>query len=263
MSAGGGRTVTWAEVEREAHELLAAAAGRGAVLRLVGSTGIRLHCARAAEAMAELDRPAKDIDLICLARDRNEVRELVEERGYEVDREMLVSTEGTRYAFSRADGIDIDLFVERLEFCHTLELRDRLERHDETIPIEDLLLQKLQIVQQMPSDVLDTTALLATHAVGEGDDPETIDRRYVGGLLGRDWGFHHTVRRNLTEFDARIANDEVGGLSTDTATVVRERAAALLETIESAPKTLVWKVRAKVGERAQWWEDVPLDREHY
>jgi hypothetical protein len=260
-SAGGRRG--WAELEREAAALVDSAASHGAVLRLVGSTGIRMHCRPAQETMDSLDRPFKDIDLICAAADRKKVRALFEERGYNVDNEMLVATEGTRYAFTRADGIDIDLFVDRLEFCHTIELRDRLGRHIRTIPIEDLLLQKLQIVEQMPSDVIDTAALLATHTLGDGDDPETINRRYVGGLLARDWGFHHTVVRNLAGISARIENNEVRGLSTGLAGLVRERAANLLDAIEAAPKALAWKLRAKVGERAQWWEDVPDERQHY
>jgi hypothetical protein len=165
---------------------------------------------------------------------------------------MLVATEGTRYAFTRPDGIEIDLFVDRLEFCHTLELRGRLARHARTIPIEDLLLQKLQIVDQMPSDAVDMTVLLATHPLADNDDPETIDRRYVAGLLARDWGFHHTVAANLARFVSRTDSGEV-----------RDRATALLDAIESAPKALAWKVRAKVGERVQWWEEVALEREHY
>ena len=263
MTPDAGGRVGWAEVQREAVELVASAASRGAVLRLVGSTGIRMHCSSARDVMESLERPAKDIDLICPAGDRNEIRALLEERGYRVDQEMLVATEGTRYAFTRADGIEIDLFVDRLEFCHTIELRDRLGRHLQTIPIEDLLLQKLQIVEQMPSDVLDLAALLATHPLGDDDDAETIDRRYIVGLLGRDWGFHHTVVRNLAQFDSRIENNEVRGLSSDMASVVLERAAALLAAIDSAPKALAWKLRAKVGERAQWWEDVPDERQHY
>ena len=263
MTSGEGARIGWAEVQHEASELVVLATSRGAVLRLVGSTGIRMHCAPAAEAMDALERPAKDIDVICASGDRKEIRALLEERGYQVDREMLVATEGTRYAFSRSDGIVIDLFVDRLEFCHTIELRDRLGRNVRTIPIEDLLLQKLQIVELMPSDVVDTAALFATHALGEGDDLETIDHGYIAGLLARDWGFHRTVTRNLSDFDERVARGDVAGLSEEQATVVRVRAGALLEIVTSAPKTLAWKLRAKVGERAQWWEDVPLEREHY
>lgn len=263
MTSREGGRIGWAELQGEASELVGLATSRGVVLRLAGSTGIRLHCAPAAEAMDALERPAKDIDVICASGDRKEIRALFEERGYQVDREMLVATEGTRYAFSRPDGIVIDLFVDRLEFCHTIELRDRLDRHVQTIPIEELLLQKLQIVELMPSDVVDTAALLATHALGEGDDPEAIDRGYIAGLLARDWGFHETVTRNLAKLDERVARGDVGGLSDEQASAVRERASGLLETVTSAPKTLAWKLRAKVGKRAQWWEDVPLEREHY
>jgi hypothetical protein len=213
--------------------------------------------------MDALARPAKDIDVICRAGDRNAVRRLVEERGYQVDREMLVATEGTRYAFSRNDGMIIDLFVDRLEFCHTIDLRDRLANHAHTIPIEDLLLQKLQIVELMPSDVVDAAALLATHAVGEGSDPETIDSGYIAALLARDWGFHHTVMGNLAVLDECVRRGDVDGLGAALTTAVRERADALRETVAAAAKTLAWKLRAKVGERAQWWEDVPAEREHY
>jgi hypothetical protein len=263
MTPGEGGRIGWTELQHEASELVALASSGGAVLRLVGSAGIRLHCGPAADAMDALERPAKDIDVICPSGDRNEIRRLLEERGYQVDREMLVATEGTRFAFSRHDGIVIDLFVDRLEFCHTIDLRDRLSSRAPTIPIEDLLLQKLQIVELMPSDVVDTAALLATHALGEGDDPETIEGGYIAGLLARDWGFHHTVMRNLAMLDERVQRGDVGGLGAEKAIVVRERAGALLDAVAAAPKTLAWKLRAKVGERAQWWEDVPLEREHY
>jgi hypothetical protein len=253
----------WADVQIEAQEIVAEAASRGALLRLVGSAGIRMHCPSAEATMAALERPAKDIDLVCRSSDRNNVRTLLEERGYEVDRDALVALEGSRFAFRRADGLEVDVFVDRLEFCHTIELGNRLDRHPLTAPIEDLLLQKLQIVDQMPSDITDTAALLATHDVGDNDDPEVLDRRYIGGLLGRDWGFHRTATGNLEQLEGRLAAGEVGRLGSDATTVVTQRAEALLEAIRAAPKSLAWKVRAKVGERVAWWDEVQDEREHY
>ena len=78
MTSGEGGRIGWAELHREASELVALATSRGAVLRLVGSTGIRLHCASAAETMDALERPAKDIDVICPSGDRKEIRALLE-----------------------------------------------------------------------------------------------------------------------------------------------------------------------------------------
>ena len=241
----------WAAVHDEAVALVAEAAARGQVLRLVGSTGIRLHCPPAAAALDRLGRPAKDIDLVCRHEDRKGLRRLLEDRGWLVDRDLLVAMEGQRYAFAHpGDGLELDVFVDRLEFCHTIELRDRLAARDLTVPVEDLLLQKLQIVRQTVTDRMDAAALLATHPVGESRIPgEAIDPDYVAGLLARDWGFHHTATANLAAL-----RDEVAG--NGSAGTVRGRVDALLGAIEAAPKSVRWRARARVGERMQWWQDV-------
>jgi hypothetical protein len=251
------------DVSREAGEIVAEGAARGAVVRLVGSAGIRMQCLPAATYMDAIQRPAKDIDVVCRAGDRNAVRSLLEERGYEIDRNVLVALEGSRLAFQRADGLEVDVFVDRLEFCHTIELADRLDLHPATIPIEDLLLQKLQIVDLMPSDVCDTAALLATHAVGTGDDAEVLDSTYVASLLARDWGFHRTVLTNLDRFDDALDGGRVAGATAEVGARLRARLRALRDAIEAAPKSRAWKLRAKVGTRIQWWDDVPIEREHY
>jgi hypothetical protein len=241
----------WAAVHDEAVALVAEAAARGQVLRLVGSTGIRLHCPPAAAALDRLGRPAKDIDLVCRHEDRKGLRRLLQDRGWRVDRDLLVAMEGRRYAFSHPErGLELDVFVDRMEFCHTIELRDRLAARELTVPVEDLLLQKLQIVRQTVTDRMDASALLATHPVGAADQPgEGIDPAYVAGLLARDWGFHHTATANL----AALRDDPAGN---GTAATVRGRAEALLGAIEAAPKSVRWRARARVGERMQWWQDV-------
>ncbi|HET9556366.1 MAG TPA: hypothetical protein VFS70_04450, partial [Actinomycetota bacterium] len=152
-------------------------------------------------------------------------------------------------------GLELDVFVDRLEFCHTIELRDRLGTRDVTVPVEDLLLQKLQIVRQTVTDRMDASAVLATHPVapGESAGPEAIDAGYVAGLLARDWGFHHTATANLAALRDRPEGNGA-------AATVAERVDALLTAIEAAPKSVRWRARARVGERMQWWQDVD-DRE--
>jgi hypothetical protein len=263
----------WAAVHEAAAALVEEAGTRGHLLRLVGSTGIRLHCPPAAAALDRLGRPAKDIDVVCRHEDRKGLRRLLEERGWQVDRDLLVAMEGRRYAYRHpGSGLELDVFVDRLEFCHTIELRDRLGRREVTVPVEDLLLQKLQIVRQTVTDRMDTAALLATHPVvpspeaqgGSGgrkqrsDSPpgEAIDAGYVAGLLARDWGFHHTATANLAAL-----RDGVGGQpGNGGAATVRQRVDALLAAIAAAPKSVRWRARARVGERMQWWQDVD-DRE--
>ena len=84
----------WPQLRAEALSLIEGAQGRGAVLRLVGSAAVRLHCAGAESLMAQFPRAPKDLDFVCRARDRNLLRALFTERGYETDRDMLVAMEG-------------------------------------------------------------------------------------------------------------------------------------------------------------------------
>jgi hypothetical protein len=240
------------EIEAEAAALVAAASAEGMTVRLVGSVGIRMHCADAVAAMDDAGRVPKDVDLVVRSGDRGPLRSLLEARGYVVDRDVLVAMEGRRFAFHHPQqNVDLDVFVERLQFCHTIELADRWERRATTLPIEDLLLQKLQVHELTDADAIDAAVVLATHAVGPAGDGERIDRDYVAGVLSRDWGFHRDASANLE----RVASGELP-LAAERARRARDSAAELAEAIARAPKSLAWRMRARVGERMQWWQDV-------
>lgn len=246
----------WPQLHTEALEIVACAEQAQVTLRVVGGAGIRLHCPEPAEALARLGREAKDIDLIVPKEHRKQMRRLLEDRGYLVDRDLLVAMEGRRYSFSHpTSAIELDVFVERLEFNHTIEVRSRLDRHPVTISLEDLLMQKLQIVNLTANDLTDLSVLLATHpVVPGGGTAEELSGDYVAGLLGKDWGFHHTATRNLRRLrDGRDTGVDMGSQLNQ---AVRERSEQLLDVVDGSPKSLSWRLRAKVGERVQWWEDV-------
>ena len=77
---------------------------------------------------------------------------LLEARGYVVDRDLLVAMEGAlRVPPPRARSSTSTSSSSGCEFCHTIELDGRWERHATTIPIEDLLLQKLQVARAAPA----------------------------------------------------------------------------------------------------------------
>lgn len=241
----------------EGQRICEQSAQRGLSLRLFGGVGFYLRAAD--RSMFErLGRdPIRDLDFIGVSDERGAYKQLFTDLGYEIDQDLLVAGEGRRFLFRRAgdDGWEVDLFIDRLQMCHTLDLRRRLDLHPLTVPLIDLLLQKFQIVDLTRKDMADVVVLLASHDLGSQRD-DAIDVEHAASLLGDDWGFYYTVTQNLErirEF-AREASLEDGVRGT-----VEDRRSRFAAMLEDAPKTRKWKMRAKIGTRKKWYEDVEED----
>lgn len=239
-------------LSEEAIRLIRQAAENGMVLRALGSVGVRLHCSPALEDMVQRDRWPKDIDLVTRKEDRRGLRGFFEAEGYVADRDILVAMEGSRYLFRNEErGMDVDVWVDVLDLCHRLDVTKRLGAGP-SLTIEDLLLSKLQIVDLTPNDIQDLASMLSTHVLGHGsDDPEVIDVGYLCSILGEDWGFWKTATDNLT----RIASDFPPR--------AKDNATELIAVLERCPKTMRWRMRARIGERLQWWQEVDIPRDTY
>jgi hypothetical protein len=150
--------------------------------------------------------------------------------------------------------------VDRLEMCHTLEFGDRLERLPTTLDVTDLLLSKLQIVELNEKDLHDVVHLLAGFEVAPGDVPGTIALERWNALLGEDWGWWRTVTGNLDRLEHHaelVAAHTPENARHDPAAQAKQ----LHEAADAAPKSLKWRMRAKVGERKRWYE-LPEETPH-
>jgi hypothetical protein len=226
---------------------------RGLELRILGSLAYRLHCPANIDLFERMKRDLTDVDLAARGDQRKAVRAFLEETGFVIDRDLVVATEGKRYAFSElGTGMVVDVFFDELYFCHPIPLRDRLALDYPTITPTDLLLEKTQIVELNPKDVKDSLVLLLEHPVDAGAG-DAIDGGYIARLLGADWGFWYTVTTNLGRLRAHLAD---GTLSAEQAAVVETRIAELERTIEQEPKTTKWKLRARIGARVKWYQEV-------
>ncbi len=223
-------------------------------LRILGSLAYRLHCPDNLHLFDEMNRDLTDVDFAARGDQRKAVRSFLEGRGYRIDQDLLVATEGARYFFSDPEaGMGIDVFFDELFFCHQIPLRDRLELDDPTIPLADLVLEKMQIVEINAKDIKDSLVLVLEHPLESGQR-EAIDAHYIATLLANDWGFYYTVTTNLGKL--RSLGREYGTLSESQWEIVGTRISELERMIEEESKTRRWKLRARIGPRVKWYQDV-------
>ena len=72
--------------------------------------------------------------------------------------------------FDDANGRQVDLFIDAFRMCHEIPLGDRLEVETGTVPLAELMLTKLQIIELNEKDIRDTVLLLHGHDVADHDD---------------------------------------------------------------------------------------------
>ncbi len=151
------------------------------------------------------------------------------------------------------NGRHIDIFIDRLDFCHVLPLVGRLEADTLTLPLAELLIEKMQIVQRNEKDIIDTIMLLREHPIGDGD-AEMVNAPVICRLLANDWGLWRTVTGNLDIVSSML--DGYAQLTAEDRTIVRGRINELKSRIDAAPKSLKWKLRSSIGEKVKWYKDV-------
>jgi hypothetical protein len=245
MASGG----TLPGIDEEARRVVARATDRGELLRVAGSVAFQIRVS----GRAGLPRPAPaDIDLVVPARSERRIVAMLTDLGYTGEKEFNARHGDRRLIFwDEARDRKLEVFVGIFVMCHSLPLAERLDVDAETIPLAELLLTKLQIVELNEKDLCDMHSLLITHEVGSGDD-EQINARRIAELCGADWGLHHTVDRTLD----RLAEDPPSyTLPAEQRRVVDERVGMLRQALEDQPKTFAWRMRARVGERVRWYEE--------
>jgi hypothetical protein len=172
--------------------------------------------------------------------------------GCEPDRRFNNLNGDRQMYFNAPSGRPIDVMVDKLTMCHTLDFRPGFSRQPFTIDAVDVLLSKLQIVELNEKDAHDIVHLLSGLPVGSGGQA-AIDTDRFGKLLGADWGWWRTVTGSLEKLPALVA-ERPGlvpqGAPYDPLAQARE----LLAVAESAPKSMKWKLRANVGDRVRWYE---------
>jgi hypothetical protein len=246
-STDGSESLT---LDEFAKEIISAAHSQGLTIRVIGGVAVRIRAPSATHR--SLERAYGDIDMVGRLKESQKYGPLLEGMGFQPNRPFNTINGSSYLRFDHAaQAVHLDIFLDRLEMCHSLRLIDRLEVDDFTLALSDLLLTKLQIVHLTEKDIKDIVALVIDHDVEDAsEDTDTVDARRIATICGADWGWYRTVTGNLEK--CRTWIDRYLDSSYHDAT--NDRINRLLRSMEEAPKSMKWKLRARVGDKVKWYE---------
>jgi hypothetical protein len=231
----------------ETRRLIAAAAQQGLLLRALGGVAVYLL---APDGKPRLPRRVKDIDVAVPRGSGRPAARLLQQAGYVGD-EMFNALHGSRrllFVDPRHER-HLDVFVGEFSMCHEIPLTARLDRAPLTVPPEELLLSKLQIVEATANDQSDLYSMLVQYDVLAGSD--SLDASFMAGLCAKDWGLWRTC---VGSIDRLLANLESSPLDPGEATRVQARLEALRGYLQAEPKTMKWRLRSQVGDKVRWYQ---------
>lgn len=216
--------------------IIAAAEERALPLVLLGGAAVATLC-ESARGEGRYARALGDVDLASTGRAKPAVDRFLLESGLEPDDEFNRMNGYIRLRYFDTDGSHVDVFLDELRLCHLVQWRKSLVAGVPSLPLPELLLTKLQVVELEAKDVSDLSALLT-------DQWEAIDAPRLHALVRDDWGLWRTARGTL-----EVLADQQDAL-------VAARAAALLDGWREIRLTPKARARSIVGDRVRWY-DIP------
>src|SRR5215210_115983 len=183
------------DMAEEAVRVAEAADREGLALRLLGGVAIKL---RAKDGLhPAFEREYADLDWITPKGASAAAQKFFETVGYtpQVRFNAMYGQERLLF-FDEQHDRQVDVLVGTFRMSHEIRFGKRLALEPVTVPLAELLLTKLQIVELNEKDVKDALALLHDHPVEE-EDGDAINGGHIARLCASDWGLWRTFTANL------------------------------------------------------------------
>jgi hypothetical protein len=222
---------------------------QGIPAKLIGGLAIALRC----PSMADygLTRDYHDADICARAKDAKKMDAAMALIGLEPHKHFNAMNYGRQMMYSNpVTGLHVDVFLDVLRMCQEMPFGSRLtvDEHP-SLPVADLVLSKLQIVELTEKDKTDLLALLLDHELTP--DAETgINVTRITGICAGSWGWWQSSRITLEAVRAQAGTR----LAPDARDLATGRIEGLLTALDEVPKSVKWKARARIGTRAKWYE---------
>lgn len=254
----------------DAYRIVNMAEQKGIIIRVIGAVAIRIHSREFEELHKRLGRLGEgkqnfsDLDFVGY---RKQIKQI--EKFFEEDVKFIPDFQVNRFfgykrlIFYHPEGYyHSDVFFNALEFSHDVYFgekpgKGRLELDSPTITLADIVLEKTQIHEINEKDIKDLIVLFRAHEIGESDEKEVINAKYIAQVLADDWGFWYDATANLNKVKTLSKKYlEEGKMDQEDYDDVIKKIDLLLEYIEKEPKTKKWRKRAKTGTKKRWWRPV-------
>ena len=257
----------------EARHIIDAGNDRGVVLRLTGGLAVRHY----AIDLEFAERDYSDIDLIGLKRQTTEIHQVFLDLGYQENIHVAMATGNSQRQYFRPQHAlesrvhmskrahampvmsavppsdHIDVFMDAMKMDHELDFRDRLEINTYAVDPADIFLSKLQIVNLSEKDAHDVVTLCKDVYVDFHPHPGVLDLEHVAVTCAGDWGLYIDVMSNIDKVLERLDDYDLSPMETN-------RIARTLELAQDMmtehSKSLRWRMRARVGKRLRWYNEV-------
>jgi hypothetical protein len=217
----------------------------GVRLRLLGGLAFKQLCPSSRGAY---NRENKDIDLMGRREDSKKIVGVMESLGYRPREVFNKLNMGQRLIFYDMENKRrVDLFLDEFVMCHRFNFKESILAGTYTLPITQLVMTKLQVVEKTDKEYVDLIAAFTDFEVTEGKEGIRADE--IADLCSKDWGVYTTFMKSLQSLLARVATLPEGDRGTVTGRVRR-----LMDAMAARPKTIGWRMRARIGEKAKWYD---------
>ncbi len=229
-----------------ATQIIDTAEKKGVRLRLLGGLAFKTLCPSSYDP--RYFRENKDIDLMGKRENSKEIMKIMETLGYRPRDIFNRLNMGQRLIYYDMNNRRrVDLFLDEFVMCHKFNFKESILAGTYTLPITQLLMTKLQVVEKTEKEYKDLMAAFRDFDVASGADGIRGDE--IADLCSKDWGVYTTFWKSLESVIAKAG--ELEGVERDR---LVSRIEKLMAMMESAPKSFGWKMRARIGERTRWYE---------
>jgi hypothetical protein len=222
----------------------------GVRLRLLGGLAFKDLCPSARDPSSAYYRENKDMDLIGRRDDTKDIMKVMDLLGYKPREVFNKFNMGQRMIYYDMENkCRIDIFLDEFVMCHKFNFKENLLEGVKTLPITQLVMTKLQVVEKTDKEYLDLFAAFKDFDVIEGKKGKGILGDEIAELVSKNWGKYTTFAKSMEALKQKAETLESGDKK-----LIVSRIEILFSIMCSHPKSPAWRIRSTIGEKARWYE---------